>query len=425
MVKTIGASINVEIKEGDISKAYRIKKQSNKIIVEFSTLCKKTEFMSKIDRHRIDANIINNNGTDSNGNKFIYINDQLSFNNRRLLWLAKTKAKEANWKFVWVRSGIICARIKDPNLERHSNKGSDSICENELNNITSQFDLPYLLLGDFNSHNSLWGSSRTDSRGKIVEKFINNNNLNILNKPECATHFSLAHKSFSNIDLSLVSPNINIFFEWNVCDDLHNSDHYPIIIGLNSFSPNFERRPRWNIKRARWEDFKCSFTEDLSNADNTDIIEKHITSTILNSAREVIPQNNMNHNRREVPWWNENIKSLIKERRSKLKKFKQNCSSENLARFLRAKSEARRAIRENGSVMDEKAGFAIYSNYIIIKKRISNYSSIYTSELLALKTCIENIPNFNKKILIISDSKSALEGLQNPFSSNTIINSQR
>lgn len=92
VVKTIGSSINVEIKDEDIIKAIRLKK---------------IEFMSKIVKHRIDSNVINNN---SFNNKFIYVNDQLTFENRRLLWIAKTKAKEANWKFVWVRGGNIYAR---------------------------------------------------------------------------------------------------------------------------------------------------------------------------------------------------------------------------------------------------------------------------------------------------------------------------
>lgn len=76
--------------------------------------------MSKIERHRVDANVIQENvnaennssnvENSSNNNKYIYINDQLTFTNRRLLWLAKTKANEAKWKFVWVRNGNIFAR---------------------------------------------------------------------------------------------------------------------------------------------------------------------------------------------------------------------------------------------------------------------------------------------------------------------------
>lgn len=107
VVKKIGMSLNVNISEEDISRAHRLKKQENKIVVEFSTTSKKSEFMSKIVRHRVDANMINNS---DDQNKYIYINDQLSFHNRRLLWLAKTKAKEANWKFAWVRNGHIFAK---------------------------------------------------------------------------------------------------------------------------------------------------------------------------------------------------------------------------------------------------------------------------------------------------------------------------
>lgn len=66
--------------------------------------------MSKIKRHRIEANEINTNGNKDSSVKFIYINDQLTFNNRKLLWIAKTKAHEANWKYVWVKNGNIFAR---------------------------------------------------------------------------------------------------------------------------------------------------------------------------------------------------------------------------------------------------------------------------------------------------------------------------
>lgn len=118
VVKTIGNSLGVEIGEGDIEKSYRLKKQDDKIIIEFSSLSKKQQLMGKIERHRVDAKIINggNNNNENNTegssakNRYIYINDQLTFNNRKLLWLAKTKAKESNWKFVWVRNGNICAR---------------------------------------------------------------------------------------------------------------------------------------------------------------------------------------------------------------------------------------------------------------------------------------------------------------------------
>lgn len=64
--------------------------------------------MSKINRHRVNANIINSNQENNIESK--YINDELTFNNRRLLWLFKIKSKEQNWKFVLICKGNIFAR---------------------------------------------------------------------------------------------------------------------------------------------------------------------------------------------------------------------------------------------------------------------------------------------------------------------------
>ncbi|KAL4119621.1 hypothetical protein QTP88_012419 [Uroleucon formosanum] len=51
----------------------------------------------------------------------------------------------------------------------------------DLNNIIRQLPKPFLFLGDFNSRNPIWGSNYTDARGKIVEKFLNNDQIILLN----------------------------------------------------------------------------------------------------------------------------------------------------------------------------------------------------------------------------------------------------
>lgn len=82
----------------------------------------------------------------------------------------------------------------------------------------------------------------------------------------------------------------------------------------------------------------------------------------------------------------------------------------------------------DGSVMNTKSGFAITGNDQNIMYRICDYSSIYTCELLAIKTCIEHIivnQSQNQKNLIICDSMSALEGLQDIYSKNILINQIR
>lgn len=58
VVKTISASVGIKLCDVDIGSTYRVRK-NNKIIVEFSSLTKKRELMSKLRGHRINANILN------------------------------------------------------------------------------------------------------------------------------------------------------------------------------------------------------------------------------------------------------------------------------------------------------------------------------------------------------------------------------
>ena len=104
IVHAIAKKANVELSEHDILDAF--KNKQNKMFVEFNSLRKKKELMSKT-KHKIYASEININNKNNN---FININDRLTSSSRRLLWLPKNKSKQNNWRFVWVRNGQILAR---------------------------------------------------------------------------------------------------------------------------------------------------------------------------------------------------------------------------------------------------------------------------------------------------------------------------
>ena len=57
---------------------------------------------------------------------------------------------------------------------------SDDIDENEVKKLTDQLLKPFILLGDFNSHNTLW-CAKTNKTGKILGKIINENDMCLLN----------------------------------------------------------------------------------------------------------------------------------------------------------------------------------------------------------------------------------------------------
>ena len=79
----------------------------------------------------------------------------------------------------------------------------------DLQGLASQLPTPYLILGDFNSHNPLWGSASIDAKGKIVEDFIDANSLTIYNDGSATFHNVHSNHS-SSIDLSICT--IDVFF---------------------------------------------------------------------------------------------------------------------------------------------------------------------------------------------------------------------
>ena len=52
---------------------------------------------------------------------------------------------------------------------------SFSLNSQHLDNLLQQLPSPYILLGDFNGHNILWGGQNNDSRGELIENFITKN----------------------------------------------------------------------------------------------------------------------------------------------------------------------------------------------------------------------------------------------------------
>ncbi|CAK9819129.1 Probable RNA-directed DNA polymerase from transposon X-element [Anthophora quadrimaculata] len=115
----------------------------------------------------------------------------------------------------------------------------------DVQDLLEQIPPPVILTGDFNSHNPMWGSSRIDARGKIIEKILQDPNLILLNTGH-PTHFNASNGSLSAIDLTICDPRVAQRIEWSVIDDLHDSNHFPIKVTYedNSSHCQFLQTPR-------------------------------------------------------------------------------------------------------------------------------------------------------------------------------------
>lgn len=70
--------------------------------------------------------------------------------------------------------------LKISPLPQEFNPYCVTVYANDLKNIITQLPSPFILIGDFNTHNSL-GFQNTNIRGKHVEKVLKNDNLIPLN----------------------------------------------------------------------------------------------------------------------------------------------------------------------------------------------------------------------------------------------------
>ena len=117
---------------------------------------------------------------------------------------------------------------------------------------------PFILMGDFNGHHTLWGCEDVNNRGQQLEDLILKNDLILLND-KSHTYFHSASGTFTSIDLTLCSPSLFFDFSWKVGPDPCGSDHFPILLE-NGWPPSLERVQRWKLAKANWDQFQhlCS-----------------------------------------------------------------------------------------------------------------------------------------------------------------------
>ena len=58
---------------------------------------------------------------------------------------------------------------------------SSRLSAKDLDDLVPQLASPFILLGDFDGHNILWGSKDINDKGRIIENFIDNHGLCLYN----------------------------------------------------------------------------------------------------------------------------------------------------------------------------------------------------------------------------------------------------
>ena len=259
-----------------------------------------------------------------------------------------TKLKLNNTKFQAIAIlAYLHKRVTICNIYIHPEQ---NFTQADLKQLTDQLPKPYILTGDFNSHNTLWHDYKTDPRGRTVEDFILDNDLNILDENEHTYekfYDGTMHKS--HIDLTLITPDLQPDLDWTTNDeDSGGSDHIPIKIDINK-SYDFSTFTKWNFKKADWEKYRdlAVFNKPITDFPDAQSIADYIVKT-LNSAGEIaIPKITIGPDKPPKPWWNSACKRAVQNKKKAYRKLQRAPSIENRIEFNKANAISVKTIRQS------------------------------------------------------------------------------
>ncbi len=217
----------------------------------------------------------------------------------------------------------------------------------DLLSLVSSLPSPVILMGDFNSHSTLWGCSSTNQKGLEMETFLLQSNLCLLNS-KSPTYLHPATGSLSSLDLALCDPSLYLDFNWSVHNDLCGSDHYPIVIS-NAINEQVNNLTRWQLTKADWVLFNSLCSSDLTKSplDQSSNTIENFTTKLLEIAHKTIPKTCGRLAIRKKPWFNNECKSAIINRKEGLGQLLANPTQSNLSNYKILKAKARRTIRKS------------------------------------------------------------------------------
>jgi exonuclease III len=224
---------------------------------------------------------------------------------------------------------------------------SDAIDINDLNSLIAQLPSPIILMGDFNAHSPFWGCDNHDNKGYIIEKFITDNDLFLLNN-KSKTYIHPASGTKTAIDLTLCHPMLATDFAWSVIHDPHGSDHLPIIIEYKKPLPE-TKVTKWKLLKADWHTFQSQCENNLNLQSITPITNnvESFTAKLLDIVEHTVPKTKSKPKRISKPWFTDECKTAISHRQNFFENFWTSPTPENKLQFQKARAYARYIVKQN------------------------------------------------------------------------------
>lgn len=137
-------------------------------------------------------------------------------------------------------------------------------------------NIPNIFMGDFNAKSVMWGPRSSDHRGNLLEDFLNEYDLVVINEPTSRpTYCSVLGESW--IDLAFFK-NIDIgeIHNWEILDEISASDHNLMAFILVFESDQISAPKKWKLKNLNWMVFQKKIFELTKNNPVEEVAPKEI-----------------------------------------------------------------------------------------------------------------------------------------------------
>jgi len=209
---------------------------------------------------------------------------------------------------------------------------------------------PFLIVGDFNAHSHRWtnpnNKSPQNKAGESINDYLDtNDNIILLNDG------SETHNRGGCLDLCFASEDIAHNLTCSA-ENFATSDHRMMKIISNGLLPppnTIQHIPKWNIKKAKWEDFTTILDLELNKHPPNDDIndeEQRISTAFNNAAKQTIPLTRPSKKITEAWWQNEELAAQKRNINKLLRIYKNQINTVNKNNLRKAEYTFRQACKD-------------------------------------------------------------------------------
>lgn len=226
--------------------------------------------------------------------------------------------------------------------------------QSDWDDIFANFPKKTIVAGDFNGHHTQW-SCKNDSRGiKLLDSCLDNGYISINNG--APTRIKLVNNILQKTspDITFVSSDIAIQFNWQTTSENLGSDH--IIIKYSVNMPNkLSYVQKRNFKKADWLKYQHLIESQLNLSDfnsshNVQFLYDNFETCLNTAANTCIPNykicNDPTRKFKPKPYWSPLISQAVAARRLTLKNFRRNPTPLNYNIWQEKILEVKKLIRE-------------------------------------------------------------------------------